>query len=268
MRNAATVSDPPQIPPVALDELYHCNSKHGAVRLAFISGRQMRRRDRTVHALYEASKNRFKAYTAAARVDLPRDCIPLDLNLGSAILGRRSRREFTSGSPSPSELGTLLARSYGICGVRHEVTARAVPSGGGLYPLDVYVLQFPDGGIDEGVYHYHVGGHRLQRVSSRCDRRILELASIYPEIIARAALLLAVVADMPRTRAKYGERAYRLALLEAGHVSQNLYLVAQALGLGLVALDGFYDDKVHAVLDLDGVSEIVLLLFAVGRVHD
>jgi SagB-type dehydrogenase family enzyme len=263
-----TISDPLRMPPVALDELYHCNSKHSAVRLGFISGRQMRHRDRTVHALYEASKNRFKTYTSAPCVDLPRECIALEEPLDQAIRGRRSRREFAGPAPSRAELGTLLARGYGVCGARGDVVVRAVPSGGGLYPLDVYVLQFPEGSVDEGVYHYHVGRHSLQRLRARCDRRCLELASIYPAIVAQASLLLVVAADMPRTRAKYGERAYRLALLEAGHVSQNLYLVAQALGLGLVALDGFYDDRVHVVLDLDGVSEIALLLFAVGRAND
>ncbi len=263
-----TTSDLLRMPLLALDELYHCNSKHSAVRLGFISGRQMRRRDRTVHALYEVSKDRFKTYTSAPRVDLPRECIVLEETLDQAIRGRRSRREFAGPSPSPAELGTLLARGYGVCGARRDVAARTVPSGGGLYPLDVYVLQFPEGTISEGVYHYHVGRHSLQRLSAHCERRRLELASIYPEIVAQASLLLVVAVDMPRTRAKYGERAYRLALLEAGHVSQNLYLVAQALGLGIVALDGFYDDAVHAVLDLDGVSEIAVLLFAVGRAND
>jgi SagB-type dehydrogenase family enzyme len=144
-----------------------------------------------------------------------------------------------------------------------------VPSGGGLYPLDVYVLQLPRGGeLAEGTYHYHVGEHVLQQVRPRCARQHLRDASIYPDLVASAASVLAVVADMPRIRVKYGERGYRLALLEAGHISQGVYLTASALGLGAVALDGFYDDAVHALLDLDGVAQIALMLIAVGHADD
>jgi SagB-type dehydrogenase family enzyme len=249
----------------ALDELYHCNSKHGSVRLGFVSRRQIKQRDRAIHALYEATKNRFKTYTSAARVVLPSACLPLTTTIDDAILNRRSRRQFGAGSVSASELGTVLARSYGVTATRDNVASRPVPSGGGLYPLDVYVMQCAGGEIEEGIYHYHSGDHCLQRLHSRCDRRVLEHSSIYPEVIARASVLLAIVADMPRVRMKYGERAYRLALLEAGHVSQNVYLIGEALGLGVVALDGFYDDEVHALLDLDGVAEIALVLIAIGR---
>jgi SagB-type dehydrogenase family enzyme len=257
--------DTPATSAIALDELYHCNSKHSRLRLELVSGRERRRHDRAVHALYEASKNRFKTYPSAPRVDLPADALGLDVSLGAAICGRRSVRRFSAAPVIAPELATLLRRSYGITARRGDGLGRAVPSGGGLYPLDLYVMQFAGGVVEEGVYHYHAGGHYLQQIAAECDRQRLRDACVYPEIVAEAALLLAVVADMPRTRAKYGERAYRLALLEAGHVSQTLYLVAHALGLGIIALDGFYDDEVHAVLDVDGVMEIALALFAVGH---
>ncbi|TMA81416.1 MAG: SagB/ThcOx family dehydrogenase [Deltaproteobacteria bacterium] len=258
-RGATPMSSP------ALDELYHCNSKHTAARLAFVGARQRRRRERTIAALYDAAKNRFKSYASAPQIALPRTRVTLATTLDAALDRRRSRRDLGTPAPSADELGTLLARAYGTCGERAGVLARPVPSGGGLYPLEIYVLQFPEGGLDEGVYHYHPGDHALERLRSSCDRARAADASMYPEIVARASLVLVVVADMPRTRVKYGERAYRLALLEAGHVSQNLYLVCAALGLGIVALDGFYDDRIHAVLDLDGVNEIALVVFAVGR---
>jgi SagB-type dehydrogenase family enzyme len=251
--------------PLALDELYHVNSKHSPVRLGFVTASQLRQRDRFLHGLYQANKNAFKTYTSSPKVALPSAGRPTALSVGDAIAARRSERTFAAESPSLEAIATLLAASYGAQGERGGVLARAVPSGGGLYPLDLYLLQFAGGVLDAGVYHYHVGDHCLQRVKARCERRALEDASIYPEIIAQVPLLLALVADMPRARVKYGERAYRLALLEAGHVSQNLYLLVQALGLGIVALDGFYDDRLHAVLGVDGVTEIALLLFALGR---
>jgi len=222
-------------------------------------------RDRVLHAMYKETKGRYKTYGSQGMVALPRELLPLPVALDAAPLTRRSQRTFRDEPLTAPEVATLLARSYGISGPRQGMIARTVPSGGGLYPLDLYVMQFAGGAIAEGVYHYHVGAHALQRVVARCQRREVAAASIYPEIVAGAGMLLAVVADMKRVRVKYGDRAYRLAMLEAGHVSQNLYLITTALGLGMVALDGFYDDRLHALLDLDGVTEIAVLVFAVGR---
>ncbi|HEY2388480.1 MAG TPA: SagB/ThcOx family dehydrogenase [Candidatus Binatia bacterium] len=254
----------------ALDELYHCNSKHTPTQLAFVSARGTRQRERVLHALYEEGRARFKTYTGAARIALPRCTVEPEMSVARAIRTRRSRRSFPPSALSLGELGTLLQYGYGAHVQADGAVVRAVPSGGGLYPLDLYVLQTPRAGgeLTEGVYHYHAGEHVLQRVRPHCDRGRLRSASIYPEVVASAASVLALVADMPRIRVKYGERAYRLALLEAGHVSQSVYLTAGASGLGAVALDGFYDDAIHALVDLDGVAQIALMLIAIGHRDD
>jgi SagB-type dehydrogenase family enzyme len=67
-----------------------------------------------------------------------------------------------------------------------------------------------------------------------------------------------------RSRFKYGQRAYRFTLLEAGHVAQNALLAAAALGLAAVPLGGFYDRKVDAFLGVDGLQEAALYLLPVG----
>ena len=67
-----------------------------------------------------------------------------------------------------------------------------------------------------------------------------------------------------RTRFKYGLRGYRFALLEAGHVAQNLLLAATALGLAAVPLGAFFDRRADVFLRLDGVNESTLYTIAVG----
>jgi SagB-type dehydrogenase family enzyme len=71
-------------------------------------------------------------------------------------------------------------------------------------------------------------------------------------------------AVLERPRRKYGERGYRLALLEAGHIAQNLCLVAAALELGSMNVCGFFDDRLNAALSIDGVDEAVLYVAYVG----
>jgi SagB-type dehydrogenase family enzyme len=68
-----------------------------------------------------------------------------------------------------------------------------------------------------------------------------------------------------RATAKYGSRGYRMALLEAGHASQNLCLAAQGLGLGSLVYGAYYDDELAALLDIDGVTETVVSVMLLGR---
>ena len=68
-----------------------------------------------------------------------------------------------------------------------------------------------------------------------------------------------------RSRFKYGDRAYRFTLLEAGHVGQNLVLAATALGLAAVPIGGFFDRRVDAFLGIDGLHEASLYLLPARR---
>jgi SagB-type dehydrogenase family enzyme len=67
-----------------------------------------------------------------------------------------------------------------------------------------------------------------------------------------------------RTRHKYGERGFRYVYIEAGHISQNIYLQAVSLGLGSVSVGAFLDDKVNQLIGVDGQKEAVICLHAVG----
>ena len=69
-----------------------------------------------------------------------------------------------------------------------------------------------------------------------------------------------------RLRWKYRERTYRYALLEAGHIGQNLYLAATSMGLGACAVGAFLDDELNDLLGLDGQEEAALYMISVGQV--
>ena len=79
-----------------------------------------------------------------------------------------------------------------------------------------------------------------------------------------AAAVLLLLAVFGRTRFKYGLRGYRFALLEAGHVVQNVALTAVALDLAALPLGGFYDAQVDDLVGADGVEESVVYGVVVG----
>jgi SagB-type dehydrogenase family enzyme len=185
--------------------------------------------------------------------------------LAEAIATRRSRRSF---GPRPLELSsvaTLLHAAYGVTAAIDGTpqSLRTVPSGGALYPLELYVVGHRIQGLDPALFHYDPLRHGLELLRPLESPAGAEL-SPYAEPLAESAAVVAITAMFWRSRFKYGARAYRFALMEAGHVGQNLLLAAAALGLDAVPLGGFYDRAVDALLGVDGIYEASLYLLALG----
>ena len=82
--------------------------------------------------------------------------------------------------------------------------------------------------------------------------------------VAKAHVVVIVTAVTARLLHRYGDRGYRYLLIEAGHVGQNLALVATASGLGSLSLGGFFDDDVSCMLGLDAAFELPLYGIALG----
>lgn len=215
----------------------------------------------------------WKTYTGFPRATLP----PAELGAMSAEEALRTRRSqvgrFAGGPITAAQLSAILRYSYGFTAQvelprpGEAMRLRAAPSGGGLYPLEIYPVVFDVDGFAPGVYHYRVVDHSLEELR-RCPAReeFLEKGlCAYPELMKTAAVVLAISAVLPRTMTKYLFRGYRFLSYDVGALTQNLYLTGTALGLGTVAIGGFYDDEVGAYLDLDNVDEQVMLLFAFGQ---
>ena len=90
-------------------------------------------------------------------------------------------------------------------------------------------------------------------------------ALLQPDIAQDASLILFLTAVFERSIFKYADRGYRYILLEAGHVAQNLNLVANGLGLGCVNIGGFFDRQVDDLLDLDGLTHSTIYIIAIGK---
>ena len=181
-------------------------------------------------------------------------------SLWRALDRRQSRRDFHGSPLGRRALATLLDAGYGKRGVNR----RAVPSGGALYPLELHVAAHRVDSVDAGLYRYDPHRHALEELDLGDRWAQLEAACPFPGLLDGAAAALLVLAVFGRTRFKYGQRGYRFALLESGHVVQNVVLAAAALDLPALPLGGFYDTQVDALLDADGVEESVVYGVVVG----
>lgn len=206
-----------------------------------------------------------KRYPTASAVQLPTPSLGAVL-LSDALLRRRSRRSSDSRRITLAELGTLLGAAYGISGNVKGAgqMLRTAPSGGALYPLELYVAARLVEGLDEALFHYDPLRHVLERVRALDAGRELEPLTSYPEWVRGSAALIVTTAVFWRSRFKYGARAYRFTLLEAGHVGQNLLLAATALDLDVVPIGGFYDRRVDSFLGADGLHEATVYVFPVA----
>jgi SagB-type dehydrogenase family enzyme len=202
-------------------------------------------------------------------VRLPTELTPLRLSLGEAIVGRVTARSMAPVDVSLKDVATLLRYAYGITrpnvGTEFPRPFRTVPSGGALYPLELFFYSARVEGLPTGVYHYNPAIHVLRQVRDGEAAALIASALVQPEIVDRCSLMLFITAMFERSTFKYGDRGYRFALLEAGHVAQNTNLVAGGLGLGCINLGGYFDRDVDAFLDLDGLTHSTVYLIAVGQ---
>ncbi len=110
---------------------------------------------------------------------------------------------------------------------------RGTPSPGALYPLDCYVTVANVEDVPSGFYGYDPYYHRLVSLNIALDPRAwLTSVLAYQDLAGTAAFHVFTVASFDRVRVKYGQRAYRFALIEAGHLVQSMLLIAEAEGIG------------------------------------
>jgi len=201
-------------------------------------------------------------------VELPLERTPLDMPLGQAIESRVSARALTPVPVALADLATLLHSAYGITrlnlGTGYPRPFRSVPSGGALYPLELFCHTTLVEGIGSGLFHYDPTLNALHHLRERDATDKIARAIVQPELVAGASLVLFVTALFARTTFKYGDRGYRFALLEAGHVAQNVSLACTGLGLVSVVLGGFFDRRADELLKLDGVTHSTIYMIAVG----
>ena len=208
----------------------------------------------------------FKNYKAPlAIVPLPEPDLTGDPHLWQLLYSRRSRREYdASRYLSTEKLSALLWATQGVTARYGDVLFRTAPSAGGLYPVETYLLVRAVEDFELGIYHFRPHTFDLEFLKKGDLARDLAEAALGQTMIMTAQVTFIWAALVERFRWKYRQRAYRYIYLDAGHIGGNLYLAAGALGLGCCAIGAFYDDKVNAIIEVDGIEEVAIYLATVG----
>ncbi len=235
-------------------ELFHENTKNGRFDSSLTDAEAARRTRRYAGA---------RPFADRAALDLPPSlALPLALD---AVLGmRRTPLAMAPAALNLAQLATILRYAYGI--TAPDVDRRAVPSAGALYPLELYVAARTVDELPSGLHFFDPRRDGLVALQTATQLLPLARAMLQAEVVDRSAAVILITANFERTTFKYRGRGYRYALIEAGHVAQNIDLTAAGLGLAATNIGGFFDRDVDALLGLDGIAQSALYLVALGGI--
>ena len=191
------------------------------------------------------------------------------------LLRRRTTcRNFELSRALPlSMLSQLMDRVFAAQGTVHVsddtvFLKKNSPSGGGLHPVEAYLLVRNVEGLEGGLYHYDPLAHALGRLAEPATPLdALALQAVAGQTWFAEAHVLAIMAPRyGRNFWKYRQhaKAYRAVLLEAGHLSQTLYLSATEAGLAAYVTCAINESCLDEALGLDPMNEGVLAVCGFG----
>lgn len=188
----------------------------------------------------------------AQEIALPGPSLSGPVPVEQALNERRTRRAYADQPLSRQQLAQMLWAAYGVTGRRHGLELKTAPSAGALYPLDIYAVlgQGSVEGLEAGCYRYLPGEHALAPARPGDLRQELAQASLGQTWMARAPLILVITGEYRRCSVKYGPRGVIYTHIEAGHVGQNVFLQAQALGLAAGIVGAFDNRRLAGALGL------------------
>ena len=202
------------------------------------------------------------------KIDLPSfdKVTNIEIPLCKAIEQRKSLRQYSDNPMTLAELSWLLWVTQGVKKINPPYTLRNVPSAGARHPFETYILINNVENLKTGIYRYLALEHKLieYKITADIQERAIE-AAYGQKMVATANATFIWVAIPYRTSWRYSERSYRYLHLDAGHVCQNLYLAGEAINCGSCAIAAFFDDKMNALLDLDGKTQFVIYLASLGK---
>jgi SagB-type dehydrogenase family enzyme len=184
---------------------------------------------------------------------------------------RQSRRGYGEDALSQGELSFLLWATQGVhvANTEKNYSRRTVPSAGSRHPYETYLRAARVEGIEPGLYRYLPLTHELLFLDDRAGLREELYVLTDREDWAADAPVFFLWSCIPyRGEWRYFTMAHKSMLLDAGHIGQNLYLAAEAIGCGACTFGGYWQEGADRLCGVDGEDEFVVYLASVGRVAE
>lgn len=208
----------------------------------------------------------------APRVPLPdpKSIAVPPVSVAEAIAARRSHRRFKPDPLSLEELTFLLWATQGVQQIVRDGVAslRTVPSAGARHPFETYLIVNRVTGLQPGLYRYLPLDHALVflRSDPALPAKVVD-GCLGQEFVGQGAAVFAWTVVPYRTEWRYSTLSHKVIAMDAGHLCQNLYLACEAIGAGTCAIGAYHQEKMDALLGVDGEEEFTIYLAPVGKVR-
>lgn len=197
-------------------------------------------------------------------------------DLLSIINSRTSKRKYNEEALTQYELSFLLWSTQGIksiVGKERKATFRTVPSAGARHPFETYLLINKVIGLKPGLYHYMAMEHQLEYLGP-IENQVEQVSEAFggQNFFANAPVGFVWSVIPYRTEWRYTNHAQKYALVDVGHVCENLYLACEAIECGTCAIGAYNQSLADKLLGFnaspsaDKETEFVVYAAAVGKV--
>ena len=185
-----------------------------------------------------------KAAMRKDSIELPKnfDALSVHSNFLDIINTRHSSRVYTQEPMSLLELSYMLWTCQGVKQIRGKkyATLRTVPSGGARHGFELYFV---------------------------CQNDVLA-SSLCDQLWALKANVIFYFSYIPyRTEWRYGHLAHRIALVDLGHVGENIYLASTSIGLGTCGIGACVTRICDEMFELEGKNEFIIYAQPIGKVN-
>jgi SagB-type dehydrogenase family enzyme len=148
--------------------------------------------------------------------------------------------------------------------IGNDKVGRTYPSGGAQYYVNIHLL-LNEKKVSEELGKrnvYQVDVHNQKIVGMNFTKwEVIQEAYIQKESVETAQFAIALSVDLNNVSKKYTDIAYKLIQQEAGHIGQNIQLVANYMDLKSLPLGGFYDLRLSKII---GNNEAILYSLLLG----
>lgn len=224
--------------------------------------------------------SRFKTYIDVERVALPTD-FPEKLASMAEILERISTPQTESPALSPDQLFAILQFTHGALNRRVRVTwnhdakslavysaspfayGRGTPSGGGMYPTEIYWASGPGGSLVPGLYHYDNAHHALERLFTGDVTRRIQAAVFEHPFAMKTDQFLLISLNFWKNSFKYNSFCYHVITQDIGALLCSLRLMAAGFHSDLHPILWYRDDELNQLLGLEKAYENVFAVVPV-----
>ncbi len=224
--------------------------------------------------------SRFKTYSAVERVVLPTD-FPGQLASMADILERISAPQREMQSLSPEQLATILQFAHGALSRRLRVTwnhdamslakyaasdfsyARGTPSGGGMYPTEIYWASGSSGAFLPGLYHYDNAHHALARLFTGDVTSRIQAALLHHPLALNTDQFLLISLNFWKNSFKYNSFCYHVITQDLGALLCSLRLLTAGFHSDLTPLLWYQDEEFNQLLGLEKAYENVFAVVPV-----